>query len=88
MGSRAANGVVGPEPSFIPEGMRLHESGNAGGVADSSWSDGRAWFKVASTPAWRGRRLFGDMGDPVRRMATDIRMGLPERGRVEGCDPR
>jgi hypothetical protein len=70
-GFRAADGVVGPEPSFVPDGMRLHESGNAGGVTESSWSDGRAWFKVASTTAWRGRRLFGDMGDPVRRVATD-----------------
>jgi hypothetical protein len=69
-GFQAANDLVGPEPSFVPEGMRLHQAGNAGDIAVSTWSDGRAWFKVASTLAWRGRRLFGDMGDPVRRMAT------------------
>ena len=69
-GFRATDDLVGPEPSFVPEGMRLHQTGNSGDVAVATWSDGRAWFKVASTPAWKGRRLFGDMGDPVRRMAT------------------
>ena len=69
-GFRATDDLVGPEPAFVPEGMRLHRTGSAGDIAVATWSDGRAWFKVASTPAWRGRRLFGDMGDPVRRMAT------------------
>lgn len=67
-------GVVGvPAPGWLPAGMRPHRAGvSAGGgapaVAVASWSDGRAWVKVRATREWDGGRLFGGLGDAVRRV--------------------
>jgi len=67
----------GPAPGWLPEGMRPHRSGVAGGaggagppVAVRAWADGRAWLKVRMTRDWAGDRLFGALGDVVRPVET------------------
>ncbi len=45
--------------------------GTAPPVAVRTWSDGRAWLKVAATTGWPGGRLFGDLGDVVRRVDVE-----------------
>ncbi len=59
-----------------PDGLSEHVSGvqnPAGGTRTEirSWSDGRAWLKVALTDEWKGTRLFGDLGDVVRAVRTE-----------------
>jgi hypothetical protein len=56
-----------------PDGMRPSVSGTIatdGGPAVSvaTWTDGRAWLRVRETRSWPGGRLFGDLGDAVRRV--------------------
>lgn len=70
----------GPVPTVVtaarvPVGFELQRTGttNADGptVDVASWSDGRAWLKVRSTPAWPGGRLFGDLGPMVRAVELE-----------------
>ena len=61
----------GPIPAWLPPGMRLVRAGAvqvASGPPASvrAWSDGRAWVKVATTDAWPGGQLFGQLGSVVR----------------------
>lgn len=69
-----------PAPAWLPEGMTLHRAGVAGGgehapeVAVASWSDGRAWVKVRATREWADERLFGGLGEAVRR--ADLEGGV------------
>ena len=53
-------------PSWLPEDVTEHRAGRDGDVMVTSWSDGRAWLRIQSTPSWRGPRLFGDLGAIVR----------------------
>ncbi|MGH8875650.1 MAG: hypothetical protein ACRDVM_10430, partial [Acidimicrobiia bacterium] len=58
-------------PGRLPGGFTLHRAGTlispAGPEVEvASWSDGRAWVKVASTSEWVGPGLFGELGDLVR----------------------
>ncbi len=60
-------------PGWLPAGMRPHRTGVLGGgagpdVAVSTWTDGRAWVKVRATRRWPGGRLFGELGQVVRRV--------------------
>ncbi len=69
----------------LPEGMERHRSGKlvSGGpmVEVATWSDGRAWIKVAWTYEWSSKRLFGGLGDLVRSTAVGGGVGyLNERG--------
>jgi hypothetical protein len=61
-------GVDAPWLGAVPDGMVLHRSGATAAVSTMSWSDGRAWLRLSWTSAWDGSRLFGDLGDPVRRI--------------------
>ncbi len=59
------------EPPGLLLDLAAHRSGTVQvgtgpGVAVRSWSDGRAWLKVAATREWAGGRLFGGLGDIVR----------------------
>jgi hypothetical protein len=59
-------------PRWLPDGFRLHRRGTLatpGGpaVQVAAWSDGRAWVKVRTTTDWPGGRLFGSVGDAIRR---------------------
>ena len=56
-GRRAPGPGAGPAPGGRP--------GPA--VTVRTWTDGRAWVKVRSTRSWSGGRLFGDLGQLVRR---------------------
>jgi Putative zinc-finger len=62
-----------PDPGWLPTEMAPYRSGlvqtpNGPTVAERTWSDGRAWVKVRETHDWTGDRLFGDLGDAVRRI--------------------
>ncbi len=64
-----------PVPGLLPD-MQPHRAGivrvgTGPLVGVRSWSDGRAWLKVAATPEWPGGRLFGDLGDVVRRVDVE-----------------
>ncbi len=64
-----------PEPALLPD-MEPHRAGRVQvgtgpEVGVRSWSDGRAWLKVAATSEWPGGRLFGDLGDVVRRIEVE-----------------
>jgi hypothetical protein len=76
-----APGTVGvPAPAWLSEGMTLHRAGvargsvNAPEVAVAAYSDGRAWVKVRATRDWHGHRLFGQLGEAVRRV--DLAVGV------------
>jgi len=61
------------EPGWLPADMAPYRAGlvqtpNGPTVAERTWSDGRAWVKVRVTHDWTGNRLFGDLGDGVRRI--------------------
>lgn len=68
------------EPGWLPDGMQPGRAGLAEGgegapeVHVASWSDGRAWLKVRATTEWNGERLFGRVGDAVRRV--DVGSGV------------
>jgi putative zinc finger protein len=62
-----------PDPGWLPPEMAPYRAGlvqtpNGPTVAERTWSDGRAWVKVRETHEWTGDRLFGDLGDAVRRI--------------------
>jgi hypothetical protein len=62
-----------PDPGWLPPDMAPYRAGlvqtpNGPTVAERTWSDGRAWVKVRVTHDWTGNRLFGDLGDAVRRI--------------------
>jgi hypothetical protein len=62
-----ATGAVDlPSPGWLPAGVDEHRSGALDRTALATWSDGRAWLRVAATRQWPGGRLFGDLGDVVR----------------------
>lgn len=70
---RSLSAIDMPAPGWLPEGMQPHRAGvtKGGGaptVVVASWSDGRAWVKVRATRQWDARRLFGGLGDAVRRV--------------------
>jgi hypothetical protein len=70
-GFRPGDGPAGPVPSDLPDGFRPYRSGTIRGtggptIAVDSWTDGRAWLAVRSTPDWPGGRLFGGLGPSVR----------------------
>ena len=61
-----------PNPVWLPPDMAPYRAGivetpNGPAVAERTWSDGRAWVKVRITHEWTGDRLFGDIGEAVRR---------------------
>ena len=66
-------GLADPGPApHLPAGFSAHRSGVVAVLKGPrtevrTWSDGRAWVKVATTREWRGGRLFGDPGPVVRR---------------------
>jgi hypothetical protein len=65
-------GMAAAAPAWLPAGFRAYRAGSAGGapgptVAVRTWTDGRAWVKVRATRTWSGGRLFGDLGELVRR---------------------
>jgi Putative zinc-finger len=69
--------VAVPNPAWLPREMTPYRAGviqtpNGPAVAERTWSDGRAWVKVRVTREWRGDRLFGDLGDAVRRLDTRV----------------
>jgi hypothetical protein len=71
----AADQVPVPDPGWLPPAMAPYRAGllqtpNGPSVAERTWSDGRAWVKVRVTHEWAGDRLFGDLGDAVRRLDT------------------
>ena len=55
-----------PSPGWLPADVVAHRQGAQGPTSIATWSDGRAWLRVASTTQWPGGRLFGDLGDVVR----------------------
>jgi Putative zinc-finger len=62
-----------PDPASLPPDMAPYRAGlvetpNGPTVAVRTWSDGRAWVQVRLTHEWNGNRLFGDLGDTVRRV--------------------
>ncbi len=64
-----------PTPGLLP-GLEPHRAGRVKVgtgplVWVRSWSDGRAWLKIAATSEWPGGRLFGDLGDVVRRVDVE-----------------
>lgn len=61
---------VGSAPWPSPPGMTVHRTGSTAAVSTAAWSDGRAWVRLSWTATWPGGRLFGDVGAPVRRVAT------------------
>jgi hypothetical protein len=68
-----ADQVPVPNPGSLPPDMAPYRAGlvetpNGPMVAVRSWSDGRAWVQVRLTNEWTGNRLFGDLGDAVRRI--------------------
>jgi hypothetical protein len=80
-----------PPPTSLPAGFAAYRSGTVD--ADSgpaiglrTWTDGRAWLEVRATTAWPGGRLFGDMGDVVRRV--DLAAGRAGVGYVDGSGSR
>ncbi|MGH9224968.1 MAG: hypothetical protein ACRD2W_14605 [Acidimicrobiales bacterium] len=79
---------TGPTPAWLPPGMVPARSGvvSAGGpaVAVTTFTDGRAWIKVASTPEWQGGRLFGDLGAAPRT----VPLGVAGTGYVGGDGDR
>jgi hypothetical protein len=67
--------VAVPNPRWLPREMATYRAGiiqtpNGPTVVERTWSDGRAWVKVRVTREWSGGRLFGDLGDAVRRLDT------------------
>jgi Putative zinc-finger len=67
------DGTAVPDPGWLPRKMAPYRDGfvqtqNGPTVAERTWSDGRAWVKVRLTHEWTGGRLFGDLGDAVRRL--------------------
>lgn len=83
-GTARDGGFVDGEPgddlvvTDVPEGFEPHRVGRlaVGGPLTSvrSYSDGRAWFTVASTTAWDRPQLFGDLGPAVR--SVDVGQGV------------
>jgi hypothetical protein len=76
-------------PAALPTGMRLARAGRTAApgapvVEVAAWTDGRAWLKVQRTDGWREPRLFGDLGDVVRRLPLDGGVGYADEsgGRV------
>ncbi len=64
-----------PTPGLLPD-MQPHRAGQVKVgtgplVWVRSWSDGRAWLKIAATSEWPGGRLFGDLGEVVRRVDVE-----------------
>ncbi|MGH9247344.1 MAG: hypothetical protein ACRD29_24150 [Acidimicrobiales bacterium] len=62
-----------PIPATLPTGLAPHRAGvvrpaNGPEIAVRSWTDGRAWLVVRATRDWTGRRLFGGLGESVRRV--------------------
>jgi Putative zinc-finger len=67
--------VAVPDPGWLPPEMAPYRAGlvqtpNGPTVTERTWSDGRAWIKVRETHDWTGDRLFGDLGDAVRRIES------------------
>lgn len=66
-----------PVPSWLPEAMVEHRSGErrAPGsdrlVVLRTWTTGRSWVKVTATRSWSADRLFGDIGRLVRPVETE-----------------
>jgi hypothetical protein len=59
-------GLAGGAPG--PSALEPAPGGRPGpAVTVRTWTDGRAWVKVRSTRSWSGGRLFGDLGQLVRR---------------------
>ena len=74
-----------PQPTALPAGMRPYRAGVRGGTAVRTWSDGRLWIEVQTSTTWPGGRLFGDLGDVVRRVpAGDGVAYVGEGGRIVG----
>lgn len=55
-------------PQWLPPGIVSQRRGRQGTTLISTWSDGRAWLRVAASPQWQGGRLFGDLGEVIRRV--------------------
>jgi hypothetical protein len=92
-GFRAGGDAVAlvPQPHSLPAGFTAYRAGTV--HADSgptiglrTWTDGRAWLEVRATTEWPGERLFGDMGDLVRRV--DLASGRAGVGYVDGSGTR
>ena len=57
-----------PSPGWLPSGVAAHRAGRQGTTVVATWSDGRAWLRVAASRRWQGKRLLGDLGEVIRRV--------------------
>ena len=57
-----------PSPDWLPQGVAAHRRGRQGTTSIATWSDGRAWVRIAASRRWEGGRLLGDLGEVIRRV--------------------
>jgi hypothetical protein len=74
--------ISGPQPTWLPAGYSAHRSGVQTGSGPTatirSWTDGRAWIRLAVTDERTGDQLLGDLGPLVRRLSVGPGVGYTD----------